>query len=769
MRTADKQVLDAAMAYVSKGLPVFPVHFPVDDGCSCGVKSCSNIGKHPSISGGHNNATLEEAQVDRWFGEKGKYRGYNIAVVCGTGFACLDVDPKNKGMESFEALIRDHKRLPDTWVEETGEDKDGNRGLHYWFLIPPGVTLRTRKPIPHYPGVDLLATTGVYAVVAPSIHRSGVQYDSVTSIDDVVTIPEWLMELAPAEIEDEDVTISGRSLAEPTGIRPGPDVRKFLKRGGVDPGGQRAMACKASRALWGIWASPQEAADLIWEALRKCTWEGEPWTENQVLRLVVDEYEKQPKALEAPGGVALPTDVGRAYRLRSFARGNIRHCGGTGSWYVWDSSAWRASGDSEPRALVHEMSRVEYATGLLGEGDNASDIRKEALKIQGTRSISNCLTEAQAMDGVKIRYSKFDSDPMLLNCSNCVVDLRTGATREQRREDYMTMTTAFPYYKNATSDLWDDVIDSACSGDEELIDFLQLAFGYAATGDTREDAFFYFHGPGGSGKTTVLEAVKYVLGGYASAADPETFMLSQAAVGVSHRADLAALRGSRLVISTEIAQGSRFSASVLNRLTGRDTISARVPYAKAPVVFKPQWTLFFAANHFPRVPGATKRDGFWRRVKIFPFENRINQRDMKPNYPYLLATDEHGPGILRWVIEGAVRWWSEYGSRERTLDPPRKVTDEVASMQEQADVLAGFLQELVWGAQEKVHRTTLHQFYVGWAEHSGIRMPLSPEMFHPTFKASIEDTGARAGSPSIDGKQDRGYIGVGIPAIGRIT
>jgi hypothetical protein len=90
-------------------------------------------------------------------------------------------------------------------------------------------------------------------------------------------------------------------------------------------------------------------------------------------------------------------------------------------------------------------------------------------------------------------------------------------------------------------------------------------------------------------------------------------------------------------------------------------------------------------------------------------------------------------------------------------------------MQEQTDVLSGFLQELTWGPREKVHRSTLHQFYLGWAEHQGTRMPLSPETFHPTFKASIEDTGARAGSPSIDGKQDRGYIGVGIPAISRET
>lgn len=761
MRTLDKQMLEAALRYARKGLPVFPVHYPTESGCSCGKKSCSDIGKHPAVpgekSGGLHHATEDEKTIRSWFGRSRK--GYNIAAVCGMGYICLDVDPKNDGKESFEELIRDYEPLPDTWVEETGEDKEGNRGLHYWFTVPQGMTLKSRKPIPGYRGVDLLCSN-VYAVVAPSLHHSGVQYDTITSVDDVVEAPEWLLNLTSEE-EEEDVFFKGKSLAEPTGLRPGQDVRKFLRKGRVPPGQQRAMACKAARALWGIWVEAEDAADLIWKALNDCDWEDDPWTENQVLKLVQDEYSKQPKALDIPTGVPLATDLGRAYRLRSFARGNLAFSEDTQDWYTWDSTAWRRNGGSAPKRMIEEMALREYQEGLLREDkEGGLDKRKEAMRIQNLSNVRSMLGMTEFLEGILVEDKQFDRDPFLLNAINCVVDLRTGEALEQERDYYMTRTCRASYYEDAESDLWEEIVDDACQGNEALIDFLQLAFGYAATGDTREDTFFYMYGPGGTGKTTVLEAVSWVLGGYSAAADPETFMLQN--VGQSHRADLAALRHARLVTSTEIARGSRFSTSVLNRLTGRDTIAARVPFAKAPLVFKPQWTLFFAANHFPAVPGATKRDGFWRRVKILPFENTLPREKMNPALGYKLSQEDHAAAILKWVVDGAVRWWSEYGSKNKTMDVPEVVSHEVEEIQEQEDPLSDFVEQLVIEKGAVTPRSDVYDFYRGWCDRKGLKN-MHPRSFTPQLRSSLEGEDVEEDWATVDGSNQRCWLGVRLP------
>jgi P4 family phage/plasmid primase-like protien len=760
LRTDAKQTLDATLMYASKGVPVFPVHFRRDSGeCSCGDITCQNLAKHPAVPGermgGDKHATIDEDQIKRWFGEKGPRRGYNIGASCREGLMCLDVDPKHGGLESLEEFVRDHHPLPDTWVEQTGEDTEGNRGLHFWFLVPPGKQYNRRKNVAGYKGIDLLCDG--YAIVAPSIHASGVQYEALTSVNDIVEAPQWLLAMTE-ETRVEDVLPGGHSLREPTGIRPGSDVRKFLRRGGIEPGRQRNMACKAARALWGIWVNVDDATDLIWEALQKCTWSEGPWTENQVRRLVADEYAQQPKALDNPVGVALATDLGRAYRLRAFARGNLLHDRSQGLWYTWDSTVWRANDNGAPNRLVHAMAMIEYAEGQLAEADG-SDRRKEALKIQSASNMNNILSVARDLEGVYADSEQFDSNLYLLNCENCVVDLRTGAQREQKREDYMTRVCNFPYREGAKSKVWENVLVDATSGNEELMDFLQLAFGYAATGDTREDTFFYLHGSGGTGKTTVLEAVAHAIGSYATTADPETFMLAQASIGLSHRADLAALKDARLVTSSEIAQGAKFSTSTLNRLTGRDQISARVPYAKAPLVFKPQWTLFFAANHFPQVPGATKRDGFWRRVKVVPFRNELKPAQMNPVLPYLLAKEEHGQAILAWVVEGALRWWDECASKDRKMKVPHAVAQEVTGMQKQEDQLTDFIETLVFDPNVMVTRSDLHQYYLGWCDKTGTKMPMRPRQFHPAFRSSTEGYDV----DEAERQDARYWIGVSIP------
>jgi len=515
--------------------------------------------------------------------------------------------------------------------------------------------------------------------------------------------------------------------------------------------------------LWGIWVEAEDAADLIWEALNRCEWDDDPWTENQVLKLVRDEYNKQPKALDTPTGVALSTDLGRAFRLRTFARNNLAYAETLGNWYTWDSTAWRRNGDSAPRRMVHEMALQDYQKSLLLEDEQGmSEKRKEALRIQNSSNIRNLLTEAQVLEGILTDDSQFDQNPFLLNALNCVVDLKTGEAKEQQREYWMTRTTNASYYDDAESDLWYEVIDAACQGNEALIDFLQLAFGYAATGDTREDAFFYMYGPGGTGKTTVLEAVSWVLGGYSAAADPETFMLSPVGSVATHRADLAALRHARLVTSTEISRGSKFSTSVLNRLTGRDTIAARVPYAKAPLIFKPQWTLFFAANHFPAVPGATKRDGFWRRVKILPFENTLPKDSMNPALGYHLSRDEHAEAVLKWVIDGAIRWWEEYGSKNKTMDVPEEVMREVGLVQEQEDPLTDFVENLVIEKDAVTPRRDMYDFYKEWCDRQGIHN-MHPRSFTPALRSSLEGHDVEERSMWHDGQQQRVWLGVRLP------
>jgi putative DNA primase/helicase len=76
-------------------------------------------------------------------------------------------------------------------------------------------------------------------------------------------------------------------------------------------------------------------------------------------------------------------------------------------------------------------------------------------------------------------------------------------------------------------------------GDGEMAGFIQRALGYGATGETKEQAWFFLYGRGENGKGVMTDTAAAVLGDYVVTAPPETFLESQAHI----RNDLARLTG----------------------------------------------------------------------------------------------------------------------------------------------------------------------------------------------------------------------------------
>lgn len=110
----------AALFYAQKlGFPVFPLHSVKNGVCSCGKPSCdTNAGKHPRTPHGFKDASLEESEIDSWWQ---RWPDANIGIPTGkiSGLIVLDIDPRNGGNDSLDALLEIHGPLPDTsWMFE---------------------------------------------------------------------------------------------------------------------------------------------------------------------------------------------------------------------------------------------------------------------------------------------------------------------------------------------------------------------------------------------------------------------------------------------------------------------------------------------------------------------------------------------------------------------------------------------------------------------------------------------------------------------------
>jgi putative DNA primase/helicase len=344
-----------------------------------------------------------------------------------------------------------------------------------------------------------------------------------------------------------------------------------------------------------------------------------------------------------------------------------------------------------------------------------------------------------------------DANPWLLNCRNGTVDLRTGALRAHRREDYITKLVDLPYVVGAKSALWERTVDEVYGGDAAMVDFAQRWFGYCATGSVREQCFVVHWGSGSNGKSTILETVSRALGEYAGTAAPGLLSGDR---GERHPTELADLRGRRMVTAHETQEGEPLREGFVKSVTGGDRIKAR--YMRGDFFeFTPTHKLQLLTNHQPVVRG--QDDGIWRRIRLLPYlgkwgdaaklrewaaEGVKGARLKDEKLPEKLAAEEELVGVLAWVVEGARRWF------ESGLTLPAAVVAAGAQYRADSDRLGLFVHEccslgatlrepLVGGMG-----AGLYPAYTGWAKEGGMQPIAKRKFLHelrrlvPTFETS---------------------------------
>src|SRR5262249_34205232 len=134
---------------------------------------------------------------------------------------------------------------------------------------------------------------------------------------------------------------------------------------------------------------------------------------------------------------------------------------------------------------------------------------------ESRRRIENMLALARNIKPVSDDGADWDTHPWLLAVPNGVVDLRTGVLRPGQPTDRITMSARVAYDPEAPCPKWEAAIAAVFGGDKDLVRYVQLALGYSLTGNTREQCLFLNFGEGANGKTTLINAVAYVLGDYA--------------------------------------------------------------------------------------------------------------------------------------------------------------------------------------------------------------------------------------------------------------
>jgi putative DNA primase/helicase len=447
-----------------------------------------------------------------------------------------------------------------------------------------------------------------------------------------------------------------------------------------------------------------------------------------------------------PSRRTVVTDMENARRLVARHGDDIRYVTTQDHWLWWNGLRWE-----EDAMLLVELLAKSAVRAIAKEADTIEDDDKRkkflraALAAEAYPRLRSMISFARSEPGIPVVASQLDTDPWLLNVKNGTLDLRTGNLRPPRRDDLITKLAPVEYHAGAICPVFLEFLDRIMAGDHELIGFLQRMLGYCLTGDTSEQCFFIFYGTGANGKSTLLNAMRAVLGDYARHARTET-LLAKRAEGIGN--DVARLHGARFVDAVEAEGGRSLAEALVKQLTGGDPVTARFLYQEA-FEFKPTFKLCLAVNHKPTIRGTDH--AIWRRIRLVPFAVTIPQEERDSRLGHKLLDEL--PGILAWLVAGCRRWQAE------GLGMVRAVREATEAYRGEMDALAQFLAEQsvarVGDAGLRAGKTALYAAYCGWCTQTG-----QDQLSKADFAKALVERGFTEGRSS----QERHWIGIALRA-----
>lgn len=370
-----------------------------------------------------------------------------------------------------------------------------------------------------------------------------------------------------------------------------------------------------------------------------------------------------------------PTEDGVARALADTHRHDLRYCPQRGMWLTWTGSRWEWDLGEHHRELVRSIARD------LPEDDGWKSFKRRSLSATGVTGIARL---AQSDPRLTVHIDHLDANPYELNTPGGIIDLRTGTLRPADPDALHTRTTIATPDFDTPSPLLEKFLTTTFGDDHELIAYVQRLIGLSAIGTVLEQILPFAHGSGANGKSTLYEAVMHALGrgegGYSMSAPSEMLMVRKHS---EHPAELAQLAGARLVVCSELEDGSRFAEARIKQLTGRDSINARF-MRRDPFTFTPSHTFALLGNHKPDTGAGGP--AFWRRVQLIPFEHVVPEKERDAALGEKL--EEQAGSILAWVAKGAADYLQNGGLRT-----PAAVREATADYAHEQDSIGRFIEE----------------------------------------------------------------------------
>lgn len=416
-------------------------------------------------------------------------------------------------------------------------------------------------------------------------------------------------------------------------------------------------------------------------------------------------------------------DLGNGERMRDHYADRVRYVVEAAAWSVYSDGRWSMDGKVSARWYAQQMVSKKLAEEEPRHSDtfppnptnpnNPKTYRQLfhewRLKQATTARIDSALKEASSLPELRSSKLEFDSDPMLFNVANCVINLATGEPIDHASELLLMTQSPVHYDPAAKAPMWEEFL-AHVQPDEEMRRYLQRIVGYSLTGHTTEQAMFLHHGATGSnGKSVFLQVMTGLFGDYGQVVPRSTLLMKR---NEEHPTSVARMIGKRFLQTSETKDGRSLDEEVVKGLTGGEEQSARY-MGENFFDFKPTGKIHYITNHLPRL---TDANSIWRRMHLIGWRVTIADEDQDKYLGDKIVANELS-GILNWAIEGCLDW-----QKAGTLERPRTMREDLAEYREDMDIFMDFLrQKTVPSPGNRLETKELYAAYTHWEFTSGIK------------------------------------------------
>lgn len=659
--------LDGALACAEVGLQIVPI-VPGE--------------KRPLIKDWVNRATTDPEQIKAWLK---CWPEANVGVVTGhgSGVVVIDIDPRNGGDETLEALEVEHGPLTAGWETETG-----GGGRHLYFRVPEGVEVRCSAGLLG-PGIDIRGEGGC-VTVPPSRLKGGGLYrwiNDTLSRGALTPLPEWVLAAIQKRTRG-----SGRSKIGPAS-----------SLGGVHEAGVRNSALTRLAGVLRCINTSEAAirAALYAQNEIRCR---PPLPADEVDAIVESILRYKPKAdlvaLNDPHRLAdLTIDrryTKRKYRMLAYHQGH---------WWIWEANHYRRTRPEAFRAMLNSLVR-----GQLDEDGwvkaVGSGLVTNVLEAMSGKLLLPEETEPNTWIGPKPRPGLGDVIAMengLLSFDHLLKG-RANPLCKPTPTWFSETCLPYPFEPEAECPGWLGFLEEVLP-DPRARDLLQEFLGYCLTYDTSRHKFLILVGEGSNGKSVVTEVATQVLGDdNVSHIGLERFV---------DRFALAPMIGRLANIVSEIAVGRPVAEEILKAMASGDKIQVEFKYQSSFSV-KPTARLIFATNELPRF--ADRSGGIWRRVLLLPFDVTIPPERQDPHLARTICETEL-PGIFNWAVDGLQRL-----HRNTLFTEPDASRRLLAQLRRESNPAREFLTDAYESTPDRtVPCRVVYGRYADWCRQQGLR------------------------------------------------